>query len=496
MMIIPNVVTRLAGPVAGKLIGWQRNVVNAVMRNMFDKMSDTINVCDFGAKLDGVTDDTDYLQAAINHAGVGNPFDGRKAVIVLKFVPGTTCFVNRTLYLPSFVVLDLNGCLLTGDGTNTGIETGYWLNGQVVSNTGQADETQFVVCSGVRNGSMSNFDRAFNLLNFCEGSSLRGLRFVNVNQVFYARHCFYGAFEDLHARSPLVADKYPAYHWDGEVNGVKANSIFGVAFQTTFRKSGNADNLMLLNCGAEQGSVGVDVHGPTYALTVQGCYFEDLITAINFDPDGNHENVNIDGCSFITTTNAVGGNNVTGTWGRHNKRNGAAMNLPANFTNRLRVATPTDSSPDNATYALPDGYQLGDTCEVDYVRAIYDSQSGAVAVKGHVHAGVMPRVFGGDVGAPVANQIPFCTTTLTATTLTVDTQIRYRSGAWIGMHLTITASGTQEISALWNNGTLMAVQKSAVVVSAANNNGYYQFTVTGLTAATAVTGEIELLNSL
>jgi hypothetical protein len=371
--------------------------------------------------------------------------------------------------------------------------TGYWSNGQVVPNAGQADETQFVVCSGVVNGSISNCDRAFNLLNFCEGSKLDSLRLVGVNQAWYARHCFYGTFKNVHARSPLVADKYPCYHFDGEVNAVGLDSVFAVAYNTSWRFSGNIDNLAAKNRGAEQGAVGIDVHGPTYAMKLTGWYFEDLTTAIYFDPDGNHENISIDGCWFNTTTNAVGGNNVSGHWGANNKMNGAVINLPANFSNKLKVEIPTDSTPDNAVFQLPAQYVMGDSCEADYVKAIYDSQSGAVAVKGSVHAGVIPRAFGGDVGAPVANQIPFCTATLTATTLTIDTPIRYRAGAWIGMHLTITASGIQEISALWNNGTLIAVQKSAVVVSATNNNGYYTFTVTGLTAATAYSGEIQLL---
>ncbi|WP_250187698.1 glycosyl hydrolase family 28-related protein [Escherichia coli] len=83
----------IAGVVGG--FGWFIQYGSgAVYRTFQDKMRDTVSARDFGAKGDGITDDTDALQAAINTLNVNIP-------------PGTYLF--STLAIP-------DGCVINGSG--------------------------------------------------------------------------------------------------------------------------------------------------------------------------------------------------------------------------------------------------------------------------------------------------------------------------------------------------------------------------------------------
>jgi hypothetical protein len=469
--------------------------VGAVARAYSDTLNDHVNVKSFGAKLDGVTDDTAAIQKAINSFGPSDPFSGTSVGGVVDFVPGKTALVVGTLYLPSYVKIDLHGAMLRGSGTNTIFQSGYWLNGSVVSNTGTTVDTQFVVAASVENGSISNADRAFDLLNFGEASGLRNLRFFGVNQVLHARRSFYSTYTNLHARSPLDGTKYPAYHFDDEVNAERIDSLFAVAYSTGFRFSGVKDNVLATNCGVEQGTTGVDVHDSTNAAQFLGWYMENITTAFAFNTDGNHQNIKVDGTWFSGVTNAISGGNVlSGEWGANNVMGGAVVNLPGNFVNRIKVSIPSDTTADNATAALPAGYTLGDSITTDYTKSIYDSGTGLVASKGRIENGVIPFHYAGDSGAAISNQVPFSTSTLTATSLTINTKINYRDAAFVGLQLTIQANGTQQIAAIYCGGVALSVAKPAgVTVTVSNNGGFFTFTVTGLTAATSFSGAVRLL---
>ncbi|WP_332878567.1 glycosyl hydrolase family 28-related protein [Massilia sp. S19_KUP03_FR1] len=467
----------------------------SVARTFADTLGDHVNVKNFGAKLDGITDDTAAVQKAINSFGVSDAFSGSSVGGVVDFVPGKTALILGTIYLPSYVKIDLRGAMLRGSGTNTIIKTGYWSGGIVIDNTALPVDTQFVVAASVENGSISNADRAFDLLNFGEGSALRKLRFIGVNQVLHARRSFYSAYSDLHARSPIVGSKYPAFHFDDQVNAQRIDSLFSVAYNTGFRFSGVKDNILATNCGVERGLVGVDVHDSTAAAQFLGWYMEDLTTAFAFNADGKHQNIKVDGTWFYSVTNAIsGGNVISGEWGANNVLSGAAINLPGNFVNRMKVAIPSDTTADNAIATIPTGYNLGDGMTIDYVKSIYNSGTGLIASKARVSSGVIPFDYAGDSGAVISNQIPFSTSILTATTLTVNTKINYRESAFVGLQLTIQASGTQQVAAIYCGGVALSLAKPAgVTVAVSNNNGFFTFTVTGLKAATTYNGVVRIL---
>jgi hypothetical protein len=453
-------------------------------RSLSAKLGDFTSIADFGALCDGSTDDTAAVQATVNSSGSGVP-------LKVIFPVGKVVKISGTVYLPPLVTVDLNGCSLLGVGTNTMFESGYWSGGSVVTNHGQANETQIVYKTEVRDGFISNCARAFYLFNFCEGSALRNIRFDTTNQAVYAKRCFYGSFTRLLARTPLSASAYPCYHFDDSVNAIDVQSVFAIGYDIGWRISGSKDNFIPINCGAESCTTGVEVLNSTSAMQFLGWYFEVCTTALSFSSGGNHSGIVVDGCWFNSVTTAISGTTIlSGEFRANNRLGGAALSLGTNFSNLLKVAIPNDTTSDNATPALPAGYTLGDSITADYIKAIYDSGSGLVTNKLRVESGVIPIHASGSVGVPKTGTVPGATVTLGATTAIVDTQITYSNVEFVRYNISVT-DGVSTYQLAGDVAFVTVIPFAAFnskTVTASDNSGKLRLTVSGLSTPTTLTG--------
>lgn len=82
----------LASATGSSFIGYLRAGVGAVLRTLFSKMDDLVSVKDFGAKGDGVTDDTDAIQKATS-SGRGVHFPTGTYIML-----GTVAYTGRVLW--------------------------------------------------------------------------------------------------------------------------------------------------------------------------------------------------------------------------------------------------------------------------------------------------------------------------------------------------------------------------------------------------------------
>jgi hypothetical protein len=443
----------------------------------------------FGAAT-AAPDITAFVQYAINLVGVQDPFAANPTGITIKFPSKSKFNVTGTLLLPSYVRIDLNGSTLLGDGTNTMFETAYWSSGALVTNFGQANETKFVLNTQVTNGRISNC-KAFKLFNFCESSIVENIRFFGCNQAVYALRCFYGSFRQLHARSPLDGLVLPCFHFESAMGALEAAQVYANGYNTGLLIAGNKDNMMLSNFSSETCPVGISIENTTSAITFERGYFEGNFNSISLASTANHENVVVDGCWFLGTTNAIEATTaLSGTFRENNVLNGANVSLQNNFSCRMTVEIPTDVTANNAVYAVPSNYLLGRANNVKYIKQVYDSATGLVEAKCDVYAGPIPRNYAGTSGKPIPNQIPFCTHTFTATTLTIDTKIEYQNIEFIGLQVSVNGVNCGGIAVA---GVMLNTIASSLTITPSNNGGFYRFVISGFTGGTTFSGAVKIL---
>ena len=163
------------GNAAGYTAQTGTSIINPITRSVAQKLDDFVNVRDFGAVGDGVTDDTAALTRAIQQI-YKNPtaLTETRARRTIYF-PGGTYLIKSTLLIPPFA-------RLVGDGTNSSIikqDFATWVANvcdssfQTGSNLGLSSATlpRDIEISGLRffnsnvsnNRSLLNFDSAANI---------------------------------------------------------------------------------------------------------------------------------------------------------------------------------------------------------------------------------------------------------------------------------------------------------------------------------------------
>jgi len=446
-------------------------------------IDDHLNPKWFGAVGDSVIDDTEAFRQTV----LGCISTGIRTISV----PTANYKILGTILIPANMEVNLNWSVFEGggSGTNNIFESAY-VDGNlnVLSNVGIPGDHQpyRVIQTTIRNGTIRNCNKAFNLWNLNEACEISGIHFWNCTWAIYAERCWYASFYNMMSRGDAAGATNAAYYFNAFVNVQRIESLFVVGRELGFELSGGADGLMIHNCAAEGCSNGLKVTGECNVLTIDTCYFEGITgTAIDLGTYAKR-GVRIDNNWFYETNVACKGSAITnGYFGGNNRlaKGNCIVDFSENTTNQMTVEISQLYSmlPTNQQPAIPSNYLLGSKTETQFIQYVNDNNTGHALTKAEVHNGLIPFLYSGDSGASFGT-VPFCTVGKsggTTFTVYIDTKIAFRNHtSLVAFNLKIDDNqGSYKFYGIVFGDIVQNFSASGKTISAVNQNGYLRIAI-------------------
>lgn len=482
-------------------VGFTPAGINAQKKSV-DEFLPATSPLSYGAYFDGVNDDTAGINNAIKSKGAN-------AYVVIRFPDGCTSKILGTIYIPSGVVIDLNGSIINGGGSNNIFESGKWLGNDVVSNFNDAPEVSLVVDSIITNGLIQNCSSAIRVNNFTAGCRISNIRGYHVNQLLHEKRSFYCDFSNLQAWAPLDGTLLPCFHWDGAIQAQGVKRCFAGGYTKGHVIQGPGDMESFDTCAAEGCVDGVYITGqagggPT-GLTFRNWYLENNETAIKADPAYTYENIDIDNCFFNENYTTLNGPTIrSGRFGKMNKRK-VSVAKPGKFAmlgNQAGIdgfVIELDEILDinNRTTATIDTsveFEVGPNVRIERVVSLSDISG--VPYARNIEQPNLPirQVTGRQFGSVPDNTVPFCETYYGEPNLLVKTQIPYQDFAMLSYNINVV----DNTGSYWVRGVVMgdqvfplsAGQKTVAIV---NGGGFSQLNISTFIGAATYRGVVKHL---
>jgi hypothetical protein len=243
--------------------------INAPPRSIQEKSLDIYSVNDKGAVGDGKTDNTDAINAAILEV---HSSGGGEIVFGASTSP---YYVKGPVFIPSNIVINLNGQTLSGDGLQGGtmFTTGVVRAGRLVRNKGASDESGYVFYSSIRNGMIRNCRIAFDFQNFNVSCSIEDVSTFLVVQFGVFHRCFYMSLQNCSARGPSDMSK-PAFAFTGDNNLISLLRVSATT-ESGFLFEGGTTSISMISCSCEgAGGSAVTFRDDCLGVVIDSGYWE------------------------------------------------------------------------------------------------------------------------------------------------------------------------------------------------------------------------------
>ncbi|WP_024873167.1 hypothetical protein [Tolumonas lignilytica] len=437
---------------------------------------------------------------------------------VLKPIPGTYK-INGSVLIPSNIVLDLTGVTLTGNGSNTILKSGAIISGvltDITTEWGTSDTgngTHAVFGSTILNGTLTNAALGVrgHRLNF--GCSLNGVFFANtLTQSWDTTHSWGLEITKCTVYAPAVCRDF--VDWTEIHNN-------------SFEGSGSTNNTVGLTIGGTWGG--------SYSANIHSNGFHHLTTAITFACEAANtiiESNHFEDCMYHVTGGSlqVSKLRIKNNWMKANLATPANTVIPIDFQNIVF----SEIGPNNFITDGSSGYSalvimnttncIGNKIYVDYsVASLPDLTMYQIGVANTIElvggsnnssvAQPFKETWAGSSGLTsekyhsrynaVANSIPFCTTTYSGTTITIDTFIpctAYGTTQLCAFNLKINGSTTYIMAGTLARFTVSYTVnigffggETGLTMTLSNNGGFLRLTIIGAPSGGNVTGWIKEL---
>jgi hypothetical protein len=417
-------------------------------------VSETVSINDYG----GVGDNTADNTAAFNSAILELCKRGGGRVRLGS--ANNAYYAAGPIIIPSNIHIDLSGETIRG-GSGDLFQSGFYNGSAVVSNVNDGNEVNIVQNASIRNGCIRSAARVFNLKNWNQECVIADIQTRDCPRVGYYKRCFSSSFINVTARgSSTLAN--PTHHFDQQTNSVILDRVKCVT-EYGFRFTGGTNGIDITGCEVEGGTNAFTFQGDCLGVAVRDCYFEALAgTLFSFALAG--------ACTFSAENNYINGVNIAfddggantpatlhGYWSHTNERVNSVGN---GYTNLMYISGPrnyiefNDRPVDDSVLSNGVGWVqgLGSRYRREQ-RWNADLMTDVRAVAEHHGTGIVPLVYGGNVGAPLAGTIPFSTVSVptgSAVTAAVTTSILLSNNAsMIGFDISFNDNtGAKKVSGI------------------------------------------------
>ena len=448
--------------------------------------SGAINVKWFGAKGDGVTDDTLAIQNAIVEAYYNN---GK-----VEFTKSTYKILG-TVILLSKTEIDFKNSTIVGGGMTSGItmfKSGTMISGIPTSNIGTPPESKLVYGLAVRNGTIKDAGTVFNFYNVLNESELKFIEFKDCMLAMRLNRCFYASVENILYWGSVDKIEQDSFTFIFE-NFVNVLNLKNIA--CTMRSKGiqfryNANGQKVENCTAESCGIGVELYGGTSGpIEFDTCYFEMNDVAINLVGGQGKNPITVKNSWFWSNTVGISGDSVGGSCSidiqssNLFKDNTTNVDIIDYVTEKSKLSLRSTILSQNNLPSPLSGYTVTGGTEVDKMVSMYRTSDYRQIVNSKDTPSCIPFYLFGDSGDNIAGTIPFCTHTKTAGTsfsVHIDTKIRYRDvNNLLAYNIQVQTTGQGLVNFYGNiyGNKLNELSANSANISISSNAGYLRISI-------------------
>lgn len=473
-----------------------------------------INVKDFGAVGDGINDDSDAIQEAINYSSlvkVSNPdnINGSKVL----FPPGrykTTKVIilpygdSGTIHNPTNnVIITGYGATLVGSGSSDTdhpcFESGYWDDGDglVKSSVGSTPNSRLTYFIGIEGLFFANYTYSLDIYNWNQGCYVRDIYTSRCQCAVRAQHSFYMEVKNVTCRDAPTQDTKPAFIFNSFVNIMPIEGLKSSGHSIVVSVSG-ADGCTFINCGFENCDYGFYIDGESSLVAVKDSYFESCaVAAIYVTAVGTLRRARIENCFFNVGAakillGAIGNSDYANFVFDSCHFNSGDYAVQDNFYVRIKAPMNISLGDQNISENIQD--LIGSNVVYDSISSVIDSEltgfnTAALMInKGNTTASKIAGDYSGGFGYNVPNlrRHPFSDLTITGDTWDFDTYIDFDPhlvAVWM-LEYDHSVGTYKQNHLLVGNGSTVTVYifgntlPVASGVAASNNDGKLRLTVT------------------